>query len=332
MQQRYLYPLLVSAITALFVLSLVHGSVAIPFDAVWSILAGKDIENDTWQYIILESRLPQAVTALLSGGALAMSGLLLQTSFRNPLAAPDIFGVTSGASLAVALLTLAPGMVIVGSWGYVSTVAAAFVGACAVTAVVWVLSRMVSSSVVLIILGIMIGYLTSSAVTLLSFFATEEGVKNFAVWGMGNLGNVSTDQMPIFAIGTLLAMGCTLLLGKPLNALLMGEQYAENLGIDVVRLRRLLLAITGLLTALVTAFCGPIAFIALAVPHVARLLSGTENHHLLLPTTMLTGAVVMLACNVITALPGNGSALPINAVTPFIGAPVIIYVVMKRRV
>ncbi len=331
MPHRLVYTFLLFLIALLFALSLLHGSVHIPPGEVWKIVTGGEPAHDSWRYIVLESRLPGAITAMVAGGALSVSGLLLQTAFQNPLAAPDVFGVTSGASLAVALLTLAPGLALQGSMGYVSSVAAAFVGAVIVTALVWALSRMVNSPVTLIILGIMIGYLTSSAVTLLSFFATEEGVKSFAVWGMGNVEGVAMDQIPLFAAATLAATGSTLLLAKPLNALLMGEQYAENLGVDVRLVRRVLLGLTGLLTALVTAFCGPIAFISLSVPHIARLLLHTDNHHRLLPATVLAGAAIMLLCNVLTSLPGDAGTLPINAITPFIGAPVIIYIVLRNK-
>ncbi len=330
MRTRAVYFLLFVATVVLGGMGLVHGSVEIPLRETWSILCGGDVQKESWKFIIMESRLPQMLTALLSGGALSVSGLLLQTAFRNPLAAPDIFGVTSGASLAVALLTLAPALITSVTLSYISSVAAAFVGAIAVTALIWTLGKMVRNNVVLIIIGIMIGYLASSAITLLNFFATEEGVKNFAVWGMGNFGNVSMGQMPFFATVTLLSTAVTLLLMKPLNALLMGERYAENLGINVHRVRNILLVVTGLLTAVVTAFCGPIAFIALAVPHIARLLLHTSDHRHLLPVTILTGCVVALLCNVLTTLPGESGILPLNAVTPIIGAPVIIYIIIKR--
>lgn len=330
-KSHVIYVVLLLFIVALFALSLVHGSVDIPLRAILAIFMGKETVDESWRFIVMESRLPQALTALLSGGALAVSGLLLQTAFRNPLAAPDIFGVTSGASLAVALLTLAPGLMLPATLGYLSQVAAAFIGALAVTILIWTLGRLVHSDVLLIIIGMMIGYLASSAITLLSFFATEEGVKNFAVWGMGNFSNVPMDRMPVFASVIIIATGCTFLMIKPLNALLMGERYAENLGINVRRVRNLLLVITGLLTAVVTAFCGPIAFIALAVPHVARLLLHTSNHRRLLPVTVLCGAAIALLCNVLTTLPGESGVLPLNAVTPVIGAPVILYVILKRR-
>ncbi|MFQ7113904.1 iron chelate uptake ABC transporter family permease subunit [Hallella bergensis] len=330
MKTRLLYFVLSLAIVFLCGVGLVHGSVDIPLHEVWNVIFGNDVQKESWRFIIIENRLPQVITALLAGGALAVSGLLLQTAFRNPLAAPDIFGVTSGAALAVALLTLAPAVSASYMVSGLSSVTAAFIGAVAVTALIWTVGKMVHNHVMLIIIGIMIGYLASSAITLLNFFATKEGVKSFAVWGMGNFGNVSMNQMPFFATVTLLATSATLLLIKPLNALLMGENYAENLGINVHRVRNILLVVTGLLTAIVTAFCGPIAFIALAVPHIARLLLQTSDHRHLLPVTILTGCVVALLCNVLITLPGESGILPLNAVTPIIGAPVIIYVIIKE--
>lgn len=330
MRMGLVYIWLVVVIILLCAISLVHGSVDIPLTNVYAILYGDDGQRESWKYIVLENRLPQMLTALLAGGALAVSGLLLQTVFRNPLAAPDIFGITSGASLAVALLALAPGVAASLTLSSLSYVAAAFVGAIVVTATIWSIGKMLRNNVMLIIIGVMIGYLSYSAITLLNFFATKEGVKNFAVWGMGNFGNVSMEQMPVFASLAILGSLSTLLLVKPLNAMLLGERYAENLGVNVQRTRNLLILITGLLTAVVTAFCGPIAFVALAVPHIARLLLRTSDHRHLLPITILMGSVVALFCNVLTTLPSDLGILPLNAVTPIIGAPVIIYVIIKR--
>ena len=330
MRMGLVYIWLVVVIILLCAISLVHGSVDIPLTNVYAILYGDDGQRESWKYIVLENRLPQMLTALLAGGALAVSGLLLQTVFRNPLAAPDIFGITSGASLAVALLALAPGVAASLALSSLSYVAAAFVGAIAVTATIWSIGKMLRNNVMLIIIGVMIGYLSYSAITLLNFFATKEGVKNFAVWGMGNFGNVSMEQMPVFASLAILGSLSTLLLVKPLNAMLLGERYAENLGVNVQRTRNVLILITGLLTAVVTAFCGPIAFVALAVPHIARLLLRTSDHRHLLPITILMGSAVALFCNVLTTLPGDLGILPLNAVTPIIGAPVIIYVIIKR--
>lgn len=309
-------------------LNLVIGSVQIPIRDVWHILIGVDGEKESWRFIILESRLPQAITAILCGAAVSVSGLMLQTAFRNPLAGPDIFGINSGAGLAVALVMLAPVTLLHST---VSVLLAAFIGAMVVTAIIFFFSTVVRNSVMLLIIGIMIGFLASSAISLLNFFATEEGVKSYMVWGMGNFGGVSMAQMPVFAMVTVIGLLASILLIKPLNALLLGEQYAENLGINTIHLRNWLLLITGILTAVSTAFCGPIAFLGLAVPHMARLLLTTENHRQLLPATLLTGAAVALLCNLICFLPGEIGIIPLNAVTPFIGAPVIIYVILQRK-
>jgi iron complex transport system permease protein len=315
-------------IVILFMLNLVIGSVKIPIREVWHILIGVDGEKESWRFIILESRLPQAITAILCGAAVSVSGLMLQTAFRNPLAGPDIFGINSGAGLAVALVMLAPVTLLHST---VSVLLAAFIGAMVVTAIIFFFSTVVRNSVMLLIIGIMIGFLASSAISLLNFFATEEGVKSYMVWGMGNFGGVSMAQMPVFAMVTIVGLLASILLIKPLNALLLGEQYAENLGINTIHLRNWLLLITGLLTAVSTAFCGPIAFLGLAVPHMARLLLTTENHRQLLPATLLTGAAVALLCNLICFLSGEIGIIPLNAVTPFIGAPVIIYVILQRK-
>lgn len=321
--------MLVAICLFLFLVSLFHGSVDIPANDVVTALRGGG--TDTARYIVIFSRLPQAVTALLCGGALAASGLLLQTAFRNPLAAPDIFGVTSGASLAVALLTLAPGVVLSGIVGFLSSVAAAFFGAMAVTAIIWFLSRRVRSSVTLIIVGMMVGYVCSSVITLLNSMASDESVHNFVAWGMGDFSGVSMDDLWLFAPSAVVATLSTLLLVKPLNALLLGPRYAESMGVNVRKTRNALLMLTGILTALVTAFCGPIAFVALAVPHVARLFTGAADHRVLLPVTIVMGSTVALLCNVVTTLPPDGTVLPLNAVTSLIGAPVIVWVLLRRK-
>jgi iron complex transport system permease protein len=272
---------------------------------------------------------------MLCGSSLAVSGLLLQTAFRNPLAGPSIFGISSGASLGVALVMLMMGgSVTAGLFsvsGFVAILVAAFTGAMLVTAVIFFFSTLVRNSVMLLIIGVMVGYLSSSAITLLNFFATEEGVRSYMIWGMGSFSSVSLAQIPVFAVVTILGLLASVLLIKPLNALLLGEQYAENLGVNIRRTRHLLLVVTGLLTAITTAYCGPIAFIGLAVPHIARLVLGTENHRLLLPSTILCGAVVALLCNFICFLPGESGIIPLNAVTPLVGSPVIIYVITQRR-
>ncbi len=328
--------LLVVLIVVLFMLNLFEGSIRIPASDVIDILVGRgDALKPSWRYIVLESRLPQAITALLAGGSLAVSGLMLQTAFRNPLADPSIFGISSGAGLGVALtMLLLGGSLSLGSLqvgGFVAVIVAAFIGAMAVTAVIFAFSTIVRNNVMLLIIGIMIGYLSSSAIALLNFFATDEGVKSYMVWGMGSFGGVTMRHMPIFASASLLGIMAAMLLIKPLNALMLGDRYAENLGISIRRTRNLLLAATGLLTAITTAFCGPIAFIGLAVPHVARLIFRTDNHRLLLPATLLCGSAVALLCNAVCFLPGERGVIPLGAVTPLMGAPVIIYVILKGR-
>lgn len=323
------------SILLLFGLNLTTGSVQIPFTNVLDILCGRFAGKESWQYIILENRLPQALTALLCGASLSVCGLMLQTAFRNPLAGPDVFGISSGAGLGVALVMLLLGGTVSTSLftvsGFLAILTAAFLGAITVTALILFLSTLVRNSVLLLIVGIMVGYVSSSAVSLLNFFASEEGVKSYMVWGMGNFGGVSMSHIPLFSLLCIVGIMGALLLVKPLNILLLGPQYAESLGISTRRLRNLLLLIVGLLTAITTAFCGPISFIGLAIPHIARLLFRTDNHQVLLPGTVLTGAAIALLCNFICFLPGEMGVIPLNAVTPLIGAPVIIYVIIQRR-
>lgn len=323
------------SILLLFGLNLTTGSVQIPFADVLDILCGRLAGKESWQYIILENRLPQALTALLCGASLSVCGLMLQTAFRNPLAGPDVFGISSGAGLGVALVMLLLGGTVSTSLftvsGFLAILTAAFLGAITVTALILFLSTLVRNSVLLLIVGIMVGYVSSSAVSLLNFFASEEGVKSYMVWGMGNFGGVSMSHIPLFSLLCLVGIMGALLLVKPLNILLLGPQYAESLGISTRRLRNLLLLIVGLLTAITTAFCGPISFIGLAIPHIARLIFRTDNHQVLLPGTVLTGAAIALLCNFICFLPGEMGVIPLNAVTPLIGAPVIIYVIIQRR-
>ena len=326
---------LVLLIIVLFAMNLMVGSVSIPAGDVVRILMGDETEKASWQFIVLQSRLPQAITATLCGAALAVSGLMLQTAFRNPLAGPSIFGVNSGAGLGVALvMLLLGGGLSVGSVsisGFAAILIAAFIGAMAVMAVIFFFSTLVRNNVMLLIIGIMIGYISNSAISLLNFFATDEGVKSYMVWGMGSFGGVSMANMPVFVLVTLAGLIGALLLIKPLNALLLGDRYAENLGVNILRVRNWLLVVTGLLTAITTAFCGPVAFIGLAVPHIARLLLTTDNHRQLLPATIFCGAVVALLCNIFCYLPGEHGVIPLNAVTPLIGAPVIIYVIARKR-
>ena len=323
--------ILLLIILALTGANLLFGSVNIPAEAVWHILTGNEVEKASWSFIVWESRLPQAITALLCGMALAASGLMLQTTFNNPLADPSILGISSGASLGVALVMLAgAGTITAGVFtlsGFLSVIIGAFIGSMLVMGIILFFSTLIKNSIMLLIIGIMIGYITSSAI----FFSTAEGVHSYMIWGMGNFGGVSLQQLPFFSLVTAAGLLITILLIKPLNALLLGTRYAENLGINIRRTRNLLLVATGLLTATTTAFCGPISFIGLAVPHIARLMLGTSNHNSLLPVTMLTGGAIALLCNFICILPGEAGIIPLNAVTPVIGAPIIIYVIVNQR-
>ena len=330
--------LLITALTlltiALFVANLFVGAVRIPAGDVFAILTGHDGGRQSWRYIVLDSRLPQAITALLCGAALSVSGLMLQTAFRNPLAGPGIFGISSGASLGVAvvMLTFGGGSVSLAGMplaGFVAVIAAAFTGAMAVMGVILAFAAVVRSNVMLLIIGIMTGYIASSVISLLNFFATDEGVQSYIIWGMGNFGGVTMDRLPLFSTVCLIGLAAAAMLVKPLNALLLGEQYAQNLGVNIRAVRYSLLIVTGLLTAITTAFCGPVAFIGLAVPHIARLLIGTNNHNSLMPMTVATGAAVALLCNMLCVMPGDGGIIPLNAVTPLVGAPVVIYVIMR---
>ena len=322
-------------IVLLFIVNLLVGSVSIPAGEVFRILSGGEAGRASWSFILWESRLPQALTALLCGGALAVCGLMLQTAFKNPLAGPSILGINTGASLGVAcVMLLFGGSISAGTFslsGFFSVLAGAFVGAMTIMALILFLSTLIRSNVMLLIAGIMIGYIASSVISLLNFFATAEGVQSYMIWGMGNFGGVSLQQMPAFASVTVLGLIGSLLLIKPLNALLLGDRYAENLGINIRSVRNWLLIVTGVLTAITTAFCGPVSFIGLAVPHVARLILGTSNHNSLLPVTILCGSAVALICNLLCVLPGEAGVIPLNAVTPVIGAPVVIYVIVSQR-
>ena len=327
--------LLAVMILFLFIANLLVGSVHIPAARVWDILCGVPVERDSWRFIIWESRIPQGITAMLCGAALAVAGLLLQTVFSNPLAGPSILGINTGASLGVALvLLLGGGSITAGAFtlsGFLAVLVGAFVGAMAVMGALLLFSAFTRNNLMLLIIGIMLGYITSSAISLLNFFSTAEGVHSYMIWGLGNFTGVSSEQLPLFVVSILIGLLLSVLLIKPLNALLLGVRYAENLGVNVRRTRNLLLIATGLLTAITTAFCGPIAFIGLAVPHMARLLLGTSNHNSLLPVTLLLGGAVALLCNLISVLPGEEGILPLNAITPVLGAPVIIYVIINQR-
>lgn len=315
---------------------LLCGSVDIDPSAVMGIVMGRESDNEAWNIIVLQTRVPMIATAALAGAALAISGLLLQTTFNNPLAGPSILGVSTGAGLGVAVVMLAMGgsvgkmMGDVAIGGYIATLIGAFLGAGAVMAVLIVFSSIVRSNTMLLIIGMLVGYLASSVVQLLNSLATDEGIHSYVAWGFGNFSGVSVAQMPLFALLIGLGLVGAVMMVKPLNALLLGIRYAENLGVNTQRTRIALLIITGLLTAVVTAYCGPIGFLGLVVPHISRLLLSTSNHSRLIPVTILAGADIALLCALLS-VGGDHGVIPINAITPVIGVPIIIYIIINRR-
>lgn len=338
MSPRIKILLFLLAIMALFMTNLLYGSVSIPAGEVLHILIGGQASKSSWEFIVLHSRLPQAITAMLCGSSLAASGLLLQTYFHNPLAGPSILGITNGAALGVAIVMLVTGGVIGTSAtgipdlqlvGYVAVVAAAFAGAMVVIALLLFVIRFIRNPLAILILGIMVSYLASSFVSLCNFFASADSVYTYVNWGMGSFSNVSLSQLPLFGGFCLVGLATAILLVKPLNAILLGENYASNLGFNMQTTRMLILFSTGILTAITTAFCGPVAFIGLAVPHIARMTMQEADHRVLLPATIFIGAAIALLCNIICLLPQN-LIIPLNAVTPIFGAPVIIYIIIKR--
>jgi iron complex transport system permease protein len=320
----------------LFLLNLFVGSVTIPFGDIVKVLLKENTDN-TLNVIIFDYRLPQALTAMLAGAALAVAGLLMQTLFRNPLADPSMLGISSGASLGVGLVILLTGAIsgaAISSFGWWSTVGvslAAFIGAVAVLFIMLAFSARMKNMTTLIIIGLMIAYLAGSITDILKFFSLKEDIHAFVIWGMGSFSGVGTSKLLIFSISIIIGLFATFFLSKNLNILLLGEMYAENLGLNIKRNSVIIILLSGYLTAIVTAYCGPIAFVGLAMPHIARFLFKSSNHRLLIPATMLIGMDLTLFCNLIARMPGFDGNLPINAVTAFIGAPVVISVIMKSR-
>ncbi len=334
---------LVALILALFVFNLLLGTVKIPVGDVLGILftpsstAGDGGGSSIHANIVWISRVPQALTALMAGAGLAVSGLQMQTVFRNPLAGPSVLGISNGASLGVALVVLMSGSlggVALSRLGYLGDVAmsvAAIVGALAVMAlIVWV-ARRVQGDVTLLIIGVMIGYLANAIIGVLKFFSNEEDIKAYVVWGLGSFARVSGDQMVLFVTLMAVLLPLSMLLVKTMNLLLLGDAYARNLGLNIQRARTLVITSSGVLVAIVTAYCGPIMFIGLAVPHLARALFRTSDHRTLMPATLLCGAALALLCNLIARAPGFEGALPVNSVTALVGAPVIAAVLFRRH-
>lgn len=322
------------AIVILFLLDLSLGSVHIPFEEVASILAGNGAEKNSWEKIVLTFRLPRALTAVIVGAGLSVSGLQMQTLFRNPLAGPFVLGISSGASLGVALLMLAGASVntafLVSGFNNWIVVIAASTGAALVLLLVVLVSFRVRDSMTLLIIGLMFGSLTGAIVSILQYFSSSDEIQMYLFWTFGSLGSLGANEIWVLAIVVALGLLLCSILVKPLNALLLSENYAQNLGVNLKRSRLLIIISTSLLAGGITAFCGPIAFIGLAVPHLARLLFNTADHRILIPAVILSGIIIMLGCDIVSQLPGSELVLPINAITSLLGAPVVIWIILRR--
>ncbi|MBR5604181.1 MAG: iron ABC transporter permease [Bacteroidales bacterium] len=320
----------------LFILNLFIGSVTIPFSDLFNVFFSEE-SNPTVRTIVMDYRLPQAVTAMFAGAALSISGLLMQTLFRNPLADPSMLGISSGAGLGVAITILLTGILggsalsTMGIWSNLGVSLAAFVGATFVLMLILGFSSRLRNMTTLIIIGLMISYLAGSLTDIMKFFSMKEDIHAFVIWGMGSFSAVGTSKLMFFSISVIIGLFASLFLSKNLNVILLGDLYAENLGINVKRNNLFIILISGYLTAIVTAYCGPIAFLGLAIPHLARFTFKTSDHRILTPAVMLIGMTVSLLCNLVARMPGFEGNLPINAVTAFIGAPVVIWVILRKR-
>lgn len=329
--------LIMASIFLFFFLNLVLGSVSIPLRAVWNILWGTGNESVIWQNIIWKSRVPQALTALVAGAGLSVSGLQMQTVFRNPLAGPSVLGISSGASMGVAFVVLLSGSLggvalsKLGFMGEIALTIAAIAGSLSIMALIVFVSQKVRGNVALLIIGVMIGYIANAVIGVLKFFSVEEDIRAYVIWGLGSFARVSGDQMTLFICIMVVLLPLSFLLVKTLNLLLLGDAYARNLGLNIKRARLLVITCSGVLVAIVTAYCGPIIFLGLAVPHLCRGMFRTSDHRILMPASLLAGASLALVCNLIARMPGFEGALPVNSVTALVGAPVVMSVLFNKR-
>lgn len=318
-------------------LNLLLGSVHIPFRAILNILTGQGSESEIWQNIIWKSRIPQSLTAIVAGAGLAVSGLQMQTVFNNPLAGPSVLGISSGASMGVAFVVLLSGTLggvalsHIGVIGEVAMTVAAIAGSLSIMALIVFVSQKVSGNVTLLIIGVMIGYVANAVIGVLKYFSVEEDIKAYVIWGLGSFSRVSGDHMVLFVILMCILLPLSFLQTKTLNLLLLGESYARNLGLNIKRARLLVISNAGILTAIVTAYCGPIVFLGLAVPHLCRTIFRTSDHRILMPASILTGSALALLCNLIARMPGFEGALPVNSVTALIGAPIVVSVLFRKH-
>ncbi len=333
-----LYMLLITLlIFVFFLLNILLGSIQIPFKDVWHILWGDYNGNEIWQNIIWKSRIPQALTALVAGAGLSVSGLQMQTVFRNPLAGPSVLGISSGASMGVAFVVLLSGTIggvalsKVGVMGEIALTISAIIGSLSIMALIIFVSQKVKGNVTLLIIGVMVGYVANAVIGVLKYFSVEEDIRAYVIWGLGSFARVSGNQMTLFVSIMLVLLPLSFLLVKTLNLLLLGDAYARNLGLNIRRARLQVITCSGVLVAIVTAYCGPIIFLGLAVPHLCRSLFRTSDHRILMPASLLMGGAMALVCNLIARMPGFEGALPVNSVTALVGAPVVISVLFNKR-
>lgn len=323
--------LLFVGILIAFLLDLSLGSVSIPLGETLGILLGQGSENESWEQIILLLRLPRVLTAIGVGAGLAVSGLLMQTLFRNPLAGPFVLGISSGASLGVAIVILLSSILslsIIGS--KVSVLIAAGLGSASILIIIIFISQRIRDSATLLIIGLMFGSISGAVVSVLQYYSQAESLQSYMVWTLGNLGNVRWSDMPVFLVIILTGLLLAFTVHKPMNSFMLGEKQAASLGININQARVIILLSTSLLAGSITAYCGPIAFIGLAVPHLTRVFFKTSNHKILLPAVALSGSLLMLICDLIAQLPGSDHVLPINAVTAIFGGPVVIWVILRK--
>lgn len=333
-----LYMLLIALlIFVFFLLNILLGSIQIPFKDVWHILWGDYNGNEIWQNIVWKSRIPQALTALVAGAGLSVSGLQMQTVFRNPLAGPSVLGISSGASMGVAFVVLLSGTIggvalsKVGVMGEIALTISAIIGSLSIMALIIFVSQKVKGNVTLLIIGVMVGYVANAVIGVLKYFSVEEDIRAYVIWGLGSFARVSGNQMTLFVSIMLVLLLLSFLLVKTLNLLLLGDAYARNLGLNIRRARLQVITCSGVLVAIVTAYCGPIIFLGLAVPHLCRSLFRTSDHRILMPASLLMGGAMALVCNLIARMPGFEGALPVNSVTALVGAPVVISVLFNKR-
>src|SRR5690554_2747048 len=332
---RFHFLLLGSALLVAFVLNLSIGSVSIPLMEIISVFSGNGASKETWQYILMEYRLPKAITAMLAGGGLAISGLLMQTLFRNPLAGPFVLGLSSGASLGVAILILGAGIfggafgtVLLSQW---SLVIAAGLGSFLVLMAVLAVSFRIKDTMAILIIGLMFGSVTTAVVSVLSYFSDAEQLQQYIFWSFGSLGNQSWEGVFILSLCFFIGILLSFFSSKSLNSLLLGENYAKSMGLHIKRTTFIIILATSILAGGITAFVGPIAFVGLAVPHLVRQFFKTANHLVLLPAVLVSGSLLMLICDTIAQLPFSAFTLPINAITSLVGAPVVIWLLVRKR-